>query len=404
MTEASETPSTSDAGASERIPIKVKIAYGGVECASTITFSVFSIYFLIFLTDVAGINASTAGFLLAIALLWDAVTDPAMGIISDRTRSRYGRRRPYLIAAAVPFGIIFWLVFTTPPLQGSLLIAYFIVALLLLHTAWTVLDVPYTALAPEMTTDYDERTSLSTYRMLLANIGGIIGGTIPLLIGGQFSDDNKKLGWSVTGAIIGFVCIFPILLTWRGTRGWERHATDTEPLVLREVFGAVFGNRTFRYVVGLYLFGITTVYATGTVAVFFLEYWMGFSENQVATYFFVFFVCSVLWVPAVPLLSARIGKRLSYMVFLAIWGLTYGVGGILIRPEHFYQIFGMGVIAALGVNAVYQLCWAMIPDVVEIDEFKTGKRREGMYYGVAVFVMKAGQPLRCSLWDRFLIE
>jgi GPH family glycoside/pentoside/hexuronide:cation symporter len=201
------------------------------------------------------------------------------------------------------------------------------------------------------------------------------------------------MGWSVTGAVIGFACIFPILLTWRGTRGWERHATDTEPLNLKEVFTAVTGNRTFRYVVALFLFGITSVNATGVIAYYFLEDWMGFSENRIAAYFFVFFVCSILWVPVVPVLSARIGKRLSYIIFLAIWGLTYGIGGIFVHPNHIIQIFAMGAIAALGINAVYQLCWAMIPDVVEIDEFKTGKRREGMFYGVAVFVMKSGSAL-----------
>jgi GPH family glycoside/pentoside/hexuronide:cation symporter len=392
MTEVAKTNDNSDAEASrktsERVPLKVKIAYGGIECSSTLTFSMFTIYFLIFLTDTAGISASTASAILAISVLWDAVTDPVMGIVSDRTRSRYGRRRPYLVGVAVPFCIIFWLVFTTPPLQGYRLVAYFTVMLLLLNTAWTVLDVPYTALAPEMTTDYDERTSLATFRMLLANIGGTIGAATPLLIVEMFAD--HKVGWSVTSAIFGFVCIFPILLTWRGTRDWERHATDTAPLNVREVMGAVLGNRTFRYVVGLYLFGITGVYATGTIAVYFLEYLMGFDGEQTSLFFLVYYIFSILWVPLVPFLSGRIGKRLSYMILLSIWGIAGGIGAMVVQPGQVWLILALGMVAALGANAVYQLCWAMIPDVVEVDEFKTGKRREGMYYGVAVFVMKVG--------------
>jgi GPH family glycoside/pentoside/hexuronide:cation symporter len=201
---------------------------------------------------------------------------------------------------------------------------------------------------------------------------------------------DHKVGWSVTSAIFGFVCIFPILLTWPGTRGWERHATDTEPLNVKEVLSAVSGNRTFRYVVGLYLFGITGVYATGTIAVYFLEYLLGFDGEQTAMFFLVYYIFSILWVPLVPFLSGRIGKRLTYIILLSIWGITGGVCAMVVQPDQVFLIYVLGIFAALGANAVYQLCWAMIPDVVEVDEFKTGKRREGMYYGVAIFVMKLG--------------
>jgi GPH family glycoside/pentoside/hexuronide:cation symporter len=181
----------------ERIPVGVKIAYGAAECSSSIVFITLGIFFLPFLTDAVGISPSTGGSILFAAVMWDALTDPLMGIISDRTRSRYGRRRPYLIATAIPFGVVFWMLFSMPRLEGNSLVIYFLIMALLMHTAITLLDVPYTALAPEMTKDYDERTSLVSYRVVWSQIGSIIGGAMPLLIVERFSE--PKVGWSARG-------------------------------------------------------------------------------------------------------------------------------------------------------------------------------------------------------------
>jgi len=371
-----------------RIPLGVKIAYGGAEGASSLVFTTLGIYFLVFLTDSVGLSPSVGGGILFAAVMWDAVTDPVMGIISDRTRSRYGRRRPYLLAAAIPFGLAFWLLFSTPRLEGYALVVYYVAVALFMHTAITIVDVPYTALAPEMTKDYDERTSLVSYRVVLGQIGSIIGAAAPLLIIERFSD--PKTGWSAMGAIFGAACVLPILLTWRGTRGWERYAEDTEPLALKDVAGALLGNRSFRYVAGVYLFSITTVYMISAIAVYFLEYCLGFSETQISAFFLFFFVCTLLWVPAITFTSNRLGKRGAFMLFIALWALVYGVGNMLIKPGQTLVIYMLSVLGAAGACSTYQLCWAMIPDVVEVDEFKTGKRREGLYYGVAIFILKMG--------------
>ena len=372
----------------ERIPLGVKVAYGGAEGSSSLVFTVVTIYFLVFLTDVVGISPSVAGGIFFAAVLWDAITDPLMGIISDRTRGRYGRRRPYLLATAVPFGLAFWLLFTVPQLSGHSIIIYYIVMALLMHTAITLLDVPYTALAPEMTKDYDERTSLVSYRVVWSQITSIIGGAAPLLIVERFSD--PKTGWSAMGAVFGAACILPILLTWRFTRGWERYAEDTESLKFKDMLGALVGNRSFRYVAGIYLFSITSVYTVSAMAVYFLEYYIGFSEKQISVFFLFFFVCTLLWVPVITVTSSRLGKRNAFILFIGLWAIAYGVGNLLIKPGQILPIYLIAVLGAAGAGSTYQLCWAMIPDVVEVDEFKTGKRREGLYYGVAIFILKIG--------------
>lgn len=372
----------------ERIPIGVKFAYGGAEGSSSLVFTALGIYFLPFLTDVVGISPSIGGSILFAAVLWDAITDPVMGVISDRTRSRYGRRRPYLVATAIPFGITFWLLFSTPQLDGTALVMYYLAMALLMHTALTLVDIPYTALAPEMTKDYDERTSLVSYRVAWSQVTSIIGGAAPLLIVESFPD--PKAGWSVMGAVFGVASIVPILITWRFTRGWERYTGETEPLKFRDMLGALLSNRSFRYVAGIYLFSITSVYVISAMAIFFLEYYIGFSEQQISGFFLFFFVCTLLWVPVITATSNRLGKRNAFILFMALWALAYGIGNFVVKPGQILTVYLISILGAAGAGSTFQLCWAMIPDVVEVDEFRTGRRREGLYYGVAIFLLKLG--------------
>jgi GPH family glycoside/pentoside/hexuronide:cation symporter len=377
--------------ATDRIPFGIKIAYGGAEGASSLVFTMLAIYFMIFLTDVVRVHPSTAGIIFFVAVMWDALTDPVMGIISDRTRSRYGRRRPYILAAAIPFGIIFWLLFSVPQVKGYMLVGYYILMALLMHTAITVLDVPYTALAPEMTRDYDERTSLVSFRVVWSQVGSIVAAAIPYLIVQRFADE--KAGWSVAAAAFGLLCLFPILITWRFTRGWERYSEDSESLSFRDVAQAILGNRSFRYITGIYLFSVTAVYVSGAVAVYFLEYWMEFSETQISWFLLFYFGCTVLWVPVITVVSNRLGKRGAFILFMALWAFTYGIGNLIVQPHQVAVMYVLAVFGSIGAGTSFQLCWAMIPDVVEVDEFKTGRRREGLYYGVAIFTLKAGSAI-----------
>ena len=379
----------------ERLPLGVKVAYGAAEGSSSLVFIVVGIYFLIFLTDSVGLSPSTGGAILFAAVMGNAMTDPLMGIISDRTRSRYGRRRPYIIAAAVPFCVIFWLLFSTPRLEGSALALYYVVMALLMYTAITVLDVPYTALAPEMTRDYDERTNLVGFRVAWSQLGSIIGGAAPLMIVQMFAD--QETGWSAMAAILGAACFFPILLTWRFTRGYELYAEDVEPLSFKDIKSALLGNRSFRYVVGVYFFGITSVYLVSAIAVYFMEYYIGFDETQTSIFFLFLFTCMLLCVPVITFTSNRIGKRGAYMLFISAWALLFGIGNLLVQPGQVVLMYCVALLAAAGMCSTYQLCWAMIPDVVEVDELKTGKRREGLYYGVAIFVLKAGSAFALLL-------
>jgi Na+/melibiose symporter-like transporter len=239
-----------------------------------------------------------------------------------------------------------------------------------------------------------------SFRVVWSQIASIFAAAVPLMIVKRFS--NPKMGWSVTGAIFGFFCIFPILLTWRLTRGWERYVEETEPLNFKDLSRAICGNRSFRYIVGIYLFSTTAVYASGSIAMYFLEYWMNFSENQISLFFLFFFVCTVLWVPVITLVSKWVGKRGAFMLLMAFWASAYGIGNLVIRPHHVVLMYLLAALGAVGAAGSFLLCYSMIADVVEVDEFKTGKRREGLYYGVVTFVQKMGSALALLILGQVL--
>ena len=157
----------------EKLPFITKLAYGSGDLGTAITAALRAFFLLFFFTDVARLSPATAASILLIGRFWDAVNDPFIGWLSDRTVTKWGRRRPWLIAGAIPFGLFFFLLWVIPPFDTTGLFIYYVVISLLLDTAYTVINVPYTALTPELTRDYDERTSLNSYRFAFS-VGGAL--------------------------------------------------------------------------------------------------------------------------------------------------------------------------------------------------------------------------------------
>lgn len=229
-------------------------------------------FFLFFLTDVVRLNPSLAGLVLLIGKVWDAVNDPLFGLLSDRTRTRWGRRRVYLLFGAIPFGLSFFLLWVTPPWQDPfLLFAYFVVLYIIFDTAFTAVGVAYHALIPEMTLDYDERTSLVGYQMIVSIGGGLLGAILPLMIVGLFP--SKPIGYAAMGAIMGAsfaLLIFPAFAVARERKEFQARAA----LPSLESLRYVLRNRAFRYVMGLDILSWMAVDILSAVFIYYLKYWI----------------------------------------------------------------------------------------------------------------------------------
>lgn len=389
---------------SGKLPVGTKLAYGSFELAGSLSLVAFLTFGLYFLTDIAGVSPGIAGTILAVGSIVNAVAAPAVGLISDSCKSKYGRRRPFLVAIAIPSGIIFWLFFTDFNLSPTGKVVYFTVIVILYYIIMALMDVPFTSLGAEMTTDYDERTSLNTYRSIFCQVASIISGSFIISIAAYFAGivGDEKQGWSIMAAIIGAICVLVILNGWRATRGCERHREEQETFSIKD-FGHAFKNKTFVYTACLYSAGIGAYTVGMAVQVYFLSDYMQLSERMITVILAIYNIAAILWLPLIPYVSKKYSKRAAWVVMMGIWGLSLVAVFIFVRPENVTALYITTAFGGAGSMVAYTVGWSMLPDCIEIDEYKYGQRKEGMYYGLLSIIQK-GSAAVVTLISGFLLE
>lgn len=396
MKEYRTRPEKNDQHLMEKIPWRIKLGYGAAGYSSMFTFTMVVTYGLYFFTDVVGFTAAFGGVLISIGTFWDAISDPVIGTLSDKRDPAKGRRRPFLLGVAVPFGITSWLLFTDWGFGETGSKIYFAIMIILWYTVQTCLDVPYTALGSEMTLDYDERSSLSSIRSLFNNIASFVG-AFTLSIVAVFVEKTGSLqaGWSVTNLIFAVISVIGILITWRATKGWERiSAADNEKFSLLQTFKDPLSNKAFRHIAIAYAFAIIAMSIGGSCIVYYMSCNLQMNDLQVSTAMATMWVVCCIWVPVTNYLSQKFSKKTAWIIVMLVWGITLMTFILFINsPEHIITVYIMCSIYMIGVNGLYQITWASIPDCIEVDEFKTGQRKEGNYYSIASFFQKIGAAI-----------
>lgn len=380
------------ASQSEKLPFWTKFAYGSGDLGTAISAALRGFFLIFFLTDVARLNPVAVGVIFFVNRFWDAVNDPIIGWLSDRTHTRWGRRRPWLLWGAVPFGLLYFMLWLVPPLGPTGLFIYYMLVLLVLDTTYTVVNVPYTALTPELTRDYDERTSLNSYRFGFSVGGALVSAVLHPIIVDQFAD--PRTGYMASGALWGVIGTISILVAFFFTRerpesAEEMTATERTPY-LQQVRTAL-SNRPYLYVMGLYLFSWLSLQLIQVVLVYYATYYMGIADRmpmilgavQSASLIFLF-----VWAA----LSRKLEKRTVYMIGATLW-LSVMLALSFLRPDQDHLVIPLALLAGAGVSVAYLIPWAMMPDVMEADELETGMRREGIFYGFMVFLQKASIAL-----------
>ena len=376
---------TSATPTSPPIPFATKLAFGAGDLSPAIATIIHSFFQFCFLTQVAGLNPLMAGSVRAILTVWDAVNDPVIGWLSDRTRSKLGRRRPWILYGAVPFGIIYFLQWLVPPFDDTGKFIYYLIVGLLFNIAFTAVNVPYTALTAELTQDYDERTSLNAFRFAFSIGGSIVAGVLHPLIVERFAPPTT--GYLVSGAIWGGLTILPFFWCVAGTR--EQHsADDVQDENVIQQFRTALSNRPYLFVIGIYLFSWLAVQFTSTILVPYVTFWLQRPDLIGLMILGVqgsAFVCLFMW----NAVSRRIGKKAVYMIGMIFW---IGVQAALffVQPDQSTLALVLAVLAGVGVATAYIVPWSMMPDVIELDELETGQRREGVFYGLMVLLQKFG--------------
>lgn len=384
----------------KKLSFATKLAYGAGDLGPAITSNILVFFLLFFFTNVAGLPAGLASNILLIGKAWDAINDPIVGVLSDRTNHPWGRRYPWMVFGAIPFGIFFLLQWIVPSTNHTVLFWYYVIIAILFNTAYTAVNLPYTALTPELTKDYNERTSLNSFRFAFSIGGSIFSLILAQIIFATIKDGHTK--YLVLGGVCTIISVLPIFWCVLGTRKHvasqqesEEEADRSASLPLVEQLRIAFSNRPFLYVIGIYLCSWLAVQLTASILPYFVVNWMQMPENvftQTAiavqgTALAMLFVWSEV--------SKRYGKKAVYFMGMSLWIIAQA-GLFFLQPGQVWQMYVLAVMAGVGVSTAYLVPWSMIPDVIELDELQTGERREGVFYAFMVLLQKIG--LAIGLW------
>ena len=377
-----------------------KIIYGSGDIGFSLTTTIVAAYFLFFLTNVVGIRPAVAGIAILIGRSWDYINDPIIGHISDRTRSRWGRRRPFLLFGALPFALAFTMMWFKPPWDNLIaLTAYYAVAYVIFDTAATFVYMPYYALTPELTEDYDERTSLTSYRMFYSIFGSLLAFTIPLMIVGSFSPGNSgKI--LLMGAIFGLISALPLLLVFATTREKQEFIEQAQP-TFKDSLKAALKNKPFVFGAVIYLITWVSFDILQTVLLFFIKFVMGREADSVLIMATIFIV-AIFALPFWEWTSRKLNKRLAYAAGIAFWAVVQVVLITMNASSPLSLILFLCGLAGIGVGAAHVLPWSIIPDAIEWDEYQTGERHEGMFYSLVTLMQKIASSIAIPLTAVFL--
>jgi GPH family glycoside/pentoside/hexuronide:cation symporter len=367
-----------------KLPLGTKIAYGTADFGIAMVTAAIQFVLFFYYNAVLGIDPVLVGSALMVGkFTWDAINDPIVGYLSDRTKTRWGRRKPYMLFGAIPFGLSVWLLFSLP--KGLTGVTAFLVVLgsfLLVDTFQTIVSVPYYAMSAELTYDYNERTSLIAIRMIFTVLGYILGAGATtmlanMLIGTGMLQINA---YSAVGAIFGAVAIITTLITTFLVK--EKPNPDLVPSKMPpwKQIAQIFKNRPFvQYMVMSAIISVSFALLTGLFT-YFVTYQLGMGDQFFLVMLVMLGTIGLFLIPW-QLVSKKMNKGPAYALGLAIACVAI-VATFLLPARPTNLIYVIAFVAGAGFSAQYVFPWSMIPDVVEVDQAKTGERHEGIYFGV----------------------
>ncbi|MBY4867344.1 MFS transporter [Burkholderia sp. Bp9017] len=384
----STTPAATRPESKARLALRTRLAFGMGDFGLNLYWQATTLYLLYYYTDVVGLSPVTAGWIFSGAVLWDALCDPVVGYVANRTRTRWGRYRPYLLYGCVPLAVSFVAMFVPAGMAGGIGLTAFVLGThVLFRTAYTVLSMPYDSLMATLTDDSRERGSLAAYRMICASTAGVVVALSMLKLVHVFGPTDERHGFLVVAIVYAAASLPVLLFTFCCTA--ERIGADAHPISVREAFAAVSRNRAFLLICGMSI----ALFAASTVMSKMLPYLLKYvlhREDLIGTALGVVALQAFVAIPFWAWIMRRTSKRR-----VALLGCGFTIAGNAMLGALGLQ--GIGVpsfLVALGVigfgtAATSLSLWAMIPDTVEYGQWRTGVRGEGTLFGVVAFVRKA---------------
>ncbi|MBT8182963.1 MAG: MFS transporter [Eudoraea sp.] len=370
-----------------KLSLKEKIGYGVGDTASHFVWDMVGFWILIFYTDTFGISAAAAGTIMLIARFWDMISDPIMGVIADRTNTRWGKFRPYILWMALPYSILAIMTFTTPDLGSTGKIIYAGTTYLLLMTVFTAINLPYSSLGAVMTADSSERTELNSYRFVFAFIGQLIVSGTALTLARYFGKGNDATGYQITIILFSIISFALFMVTFYTTKERVKPPKEQKES-LKEDFRNLLKNKPWLI---LFFVGIISfiMFALQNLSIaYYFKYYIGNEEN-VQLFNVVGTIALIVTIPFSKSLAKRFGNRNVFLASSLISGLFFM---LLFIPgeKDLVTIYTLNILAKMAYAPAVPLLWTMLADSADYSEWKTGRRSTGLVFSAATFAQKAG--------------
>jgi len=378
----------------QKLSFKEKVGYSLGDTASHFVWDMVGFWLLFFYTDIYGISAAAAGTIMLVARFWDMAIDPIIGVVSDRTNTRWGKFRPYILFGAIPYAVLAILTFTTPDFGEAGKIIYAGATYVLLMTAYAFINLPYSALGAVMTDDTYERAGLNTYRFIAGFSGQFIVTGLALTLAEFFGGGNKAQGFQYTVFLFAGLSLIFFFITFKTTR--ERVQPPKEQKnSLKEDLKNLFANKAWRIlaIVGIISF---IMFAMQNAAIaYYFKYYLG-RESNVQLFNVIGTVALIVALPLSKPLAKKFGNKNVFIGSSLISGLFF----ILIYlpgVTDINTIYAFNIIAKMAYAPAVPLLWTMIADSADYGEWTTGRRATGLYFSAAVFAQKAGWGIGAAI-------
>jgi len=387
----------------QKLPVRVKLGYGICDLGGSLHFTVIAFWLLIYLTDTVGIAAGLAGIVVMVGRIWDAVTDPVVGYVSDRTKTRWGRRRPFIFFGSIPMFLAMAVLFTNPSVfmggewrpidHQAFLVIWGMLAFCLLETFFTVVNIPYSSLTPDLTQDFHERSSLNGYRFVFAVVGTLFSAGLALPIVQALP--TKSMGFSVMGVFFGAVMMIVAMITFFTVK--EPDIPRSKPQMgFFKTYLKVFKNKPYVNILFTHAAHVTAITIISGILPYYFKYILN-DEAKTTIGLVILLVTAMLFIPVSVLFSKKVGKKPVYITGMSILVVSSMVLFFFGHTMGLPFVLALMFVDGIGLGFIYAMPWAIMPDTVEYDYLKTKERTEGAFYGIWTFILKLGQAIAIGL-------
>ncbi|WP_367377000.1 MFS transporter [Levilactobacillus cerevisiae] len=356
----------------DRLPLHRKITYGFTDMSGNLLYCIIGSYMLYFFTNVFGLGVGTAGSLLLLGRVIDAIGAPVMGVLVDHTHSKYGKSRPWFLWMSLPFAIFVWLLFTTPALSSTAKIIYAGAMYILAELSYTAMSTPITSVLPNLTSNSDDRMSANSIRLVLGNVGNFFAVTFIMPLASAVGKGNDQRGWSIAVGIYAVIAFIFLIIGFLDMR--EKNIESDEIITIKESFKATKGNWPWMIIVAANLIYWTAYSARNAALPYYFQY--NLSDKSLISFFNGFSIIQIIGMASVPL----------FVKFLHKWGTTVFMLALTMVGQVWIGLAGANVTSALigwilaciGSGSACTMFFAMVGDTVDFGEWKSGIRANGL--------------------------